>query len=129
MKKNYFSIALLVLLLAVAYPVAAIENGSRSAVPETPKAVQAIIQKSCFGCHNSESQNDKAKEKLDFKAFDSLEHMNKIKALREIGKAVEEDEMPPKKFLDRYPDRALTADEKKALMDWAGNEAKTLMSK
>ncbi len=34
--------------------------------------VKAVIQNKCFGCHNTDSKNDKAKEDLDFKTFDDL---------------------------------------------------------
>jgi hypothetical protein len=35
--------------------------------------------------------------------------------------------MPPAKFLEKFPDKKLTDAEKKKLMDWAKNEAKSLM--
>ncbi len=39
---------------------------------QMPDNVKAAIDKSCFGCHNSASQNVKAKEKLDFSTLSSL---------------------------------------------------------
>jgi len=89
--------------------------------------VKAIIENKCFGCHNTDSKNDKAKEDLDFKTFDDLSTMKKISAYKKIGEVVEEKEMPPKKFLDRYPDKDLTEAESKALMDWAKKEAESLV--
>ena len=35
--------------------------------------------------------------------------------------------MPPEKFLAKYPDKALTEDEAKRLMDWANETADGLM--
>jgi uncharacterized membrane protein len=92
-----------------------------------PDDVKAIIEKSCFGCHNTDSKNEKSKEKLDFKTFDSLSTTKMIHALDKIEQALKENEMPPEKFLEKFPDKKLTDDEKKILMDWANNEAKSLM--
>ncbi len=89
--------------------------------------VKSIIENKCFGCHNTDSKNDKAKEDLDFKTFDDLSKMKKISAYKKIGEVLEENEMPPKKFLEHYPDKKLTADESKALMEWAKKEAESLV--
>ncbi len=89
--------------------------------------VKAIIENKCFGCHNTDSKNDKAKEDLDFKTFDDLSKMKKISSYKKIGEVIEEQEMPPKKFLERFPDKDLTDDERKALLEWSKQEAETLV--
>jgi uncharacterized membrane protein len=91
-----------------------------------PDNVKAIIEKSCIGCHNTDSKNDDAKEDLDFKKFDTLSKQQMIHALKEIGEALEENEMPPAKFLEKYPEKKLTDAEKKELLDWANSESKSL---
>jgi hypothetical protein len=91
-----------------------------------PDNVNQIVQHSCFGCHNSDSKNAKAKLKLK---FDELAELNKGKLagkLSKIEKELKKEKMPPKKFLKHYPDRALTADQSKLLMDWAGSTANSL---
>jgi uncharacterized membrane protein len=103
------------------------ENKSDTKAITTPDNVKAIIEKSCFGCHNTDSKNDKAKEKLDLKTLGDLETSKMIHALREISEVVEENDMPPEKFLAKFPDKKLSDDERKILMDWATNEAKSLM--
>ncbi|MEZ5104432.1 MAG: heme-binding domain-containing protein [Draconibacterium sp.] len=125
-KKQLFS-GITAALLFASVLVEASNVPSKSEFKNTSKEIDAIIQKSCYGCHNSESKNDKAKDKLDFKTFESLSKPDKIHALREIGDVLKDDDMPPKKFLERFPDKALTKDEKKALMDWAKKEAKEAM--
>jgi hypothetical protein len=92
-----------------------------------PENIQAVINKSCFGCHNSDSKNEDAKEELDFKKLEKLSKIKKISAYKNIAETVEEEKMPPKKFLDRYPDKKLTDEEKKALIDWAKKEAMALV--
>ena len=92
-----------------------------------PENVKAIVEKSCFGCHNTDSRNEDAKEDLDFKTFDKLSKIKKIGKLKHIIETVEEAKMPPKKFLEKYPDKKLTADEAKILTEWAKNEAASLI--
>jgi len=104
-----------------------VNTPSKSTAIDMPEEVSSIIEGKCFGCHNTDSKNDKAKEKLDFKMLESLAKPDKVHALRDIGEVLEENEMPPKKYLDRFPDKALTKDEKKALMQWAKKEAKNAM--
>ena len=84
-----------------------------------PDDVNKIFEKSCFGCHNVESSSDKAKKKL---LIDQLSELSKIKLVGKLGdisEVVEETEMPPKKFLAKYPDKALTDEEAARLKEWA----------
>ncbi len=92
-----------------------------------PDDVKAIIDKSCFGCHNTDSKNDDAKKDLDFKQLDSLSRLKKISAYKHIGDVLKENEMPPKKVLEKRPEMELTKDEKKTLMAWAQKEAEALI--
>jgi mono/diheme cytochrome c family protein len=93
-----------------------------------PENIKAIVDKSCFGCHNTDSQNEDAKEELDFKTFDTLSKVKKVGALRHIAEVVEEGEMPPKRFLERFPDRKLTEEEAKILTEWVKKEAEALIA-
>jgi uncharacterized membrane protein len=124
-RKSVFMIATVILFAT--YSVSAIGTETGSKAPAMPDNVKAIIEKSCFGCHNTDSKNDKAKEKLDLKTFDSLGKKEMIHALNEIGKTLDENEMPPAKFLEKFPDKKLTDAEKKLLIDWANSEAKAMM--
>lgn len=126
-KKSFYTIALIVFVFA-SFVGSATETQTDSKVISMPDDVKAVIEKSCFGCHNTDSKNDKAKEKLDLKTLDSLSASKMIHALKEINEVVEENEMPPEKFLAKFPDKKLTDAEKKLLMDWANNEAKALMN-
>jgi len=126
-KKSLFSIALIVFVFA-SFVSPASETQTNSKAISMPDDVKAVIEKSCFGCHNSDSKNDKAKEKLNLSTLDSLSTSKMIHALKDISEVVEDNEMPPEKFLEKYPDKKLTDAEKKILMDWANNQAKTLMN-
>lgn len=92
-----------------------------------PENVKAIVDKSCFGCHNSGSKNEDAKEALDFKKLDKLSLIKKISAYKQIEETVVENEMPPKRFLEKQPEKKLSEEEKKILVSWAKKEAETLV--
>lgn len=127
-RKKHFILGALTMFLSIGLLNASV-NPTETKTPAVPDNVKAIIEKSCFGCHNTDSKNDKAKEKLDLKTFDALGKKEMIHALGEIAETVEENEMPPAKFLEKFPDKKLTDAEKKILIDWAKNEGKALMKK
>ncbi len=124
--KRFIPLILIVFVFA-SFSTFATENTPTMKPVNMPDDVKGIIEKSCFGCHNTDSKNDKAKEKLDLKTIDSLDKSKMIHALKEIAEVVDENEMPPAKFLEKFPDKKLTDAEKKTLMDWANKEAKSLM--
>ncbi len=103
-------------------------NGSmkKEEKKEIPAEVNTVLQKSCAGCHSVTSTNDKAKDKLNLTNWNNLSVTAQAGKLDEIRKTVTEGDMPPKKFLERYPDKKLTADEAKILTDWAKAESKRL---
>ncbi|MCF6356229.1 MAG: heme-binding domain-containing protein [Draconibacterium sp.] len=127
MKKKSLISGLTALFLFSSVALFAIEKPTPTSASETPENVQTIIKKSCFGCHNSNSGNDDAKEALDFKKLDSLSLMKKISAYKHIGEIVEENKMPPKGFLKKYPERKLSDEEKQVLIAWAKKEAEALV--
>lgn len=126
-KKHFISLAF-TMFLSIGLLKASV-NPAETKAPAIPDNVKAVIEKSCFGCHNTDSKNDKAKEKLDLKTFDALGKKEMIHALGEIAETVEGNEMPPAKFLEKFPDKKLTDAEKKILIDWAKSEGKALMKK
>jgi len=94
-----------------------------------PDDIMAIIDHSCYGCHNSESRNEKAKKDLKFDKLDSLKNFALIGMLGEIYEHVDSAKMPPPKFLERNPDRALTDEQKTLLMNWAIESSDDLSGK
>ncbi|WP_321344118.1 heme-binding domain-containing protein [uncultured Draconibacterium sp.] len=92
-----------------------------------PDDVKAVIENSCFGCHNTDSRNEDGKKELDFNKLDSLSKIKMISTYKEIGEVLEKNEMPPKKFLERFPDKALSEDHKQLLLDWSKKEAEALV--
>ena len=66
-----------------------------------PDEVEGFVSKSCYGCHNDEARNDDAKSALNFSQWNKLTDKKKIKALDEICSALEGEDMPPGKFLEK----------------------------
>lgn len=96
---------------------------------EIPGNIQGILDKSCMMCHNSESKNTKGKLKLNFDKFTNGDYSKGklIGKLRGITKVLGKSSMPPKKFLAKHPEKALSAEDSKTLLDWATEQGKALM--
>jgi hypothetical protein len=94
-----------------------------------PENINNIFDKSCFGCHNTESKNDKAKEKFLIDKLPGLSKVKMVSKLDKINEMVEKNEMPPEKFLAKFPDKALTPEEAKALREWAVATSDLLLKK
>ncbi|MBU2554860.1 MAG: heme-binding domain-containing protein [Bacteroidales bacterium] len=94
---------------------------------DIPENVQAVIDNSCYGCHYSESKNEKGKKKLMFDKLDELSRVKLIGKLTGIADVIASGDMPPKKVLVDHPDMALTDETAKTLTDWATEKANGLM--
>ena len=92
-----------------------------------PENVKAILDNKCFGCHNVESKGDKAKEKLLLDKINELSKSKLIATLSDIEEVAEEGTMPPEKFLEKYPDKKLSAKEQEILRSWAASTADDLL--
>lgn len=93
---------------------------------EIPENVQSVIDKSCYGCHNSESQNEKGVKKLQWDKLGDMKTHKLIGKLTDIADVTANSDMPPAKFLEKKPEATPTAVEKKILTDWAESTAKKL---
>jgi hypothetical protein len=125
MKKNGFFMMLFA--LAAFLISATLITKSNQSVEGLPDDINKIVEKSCYGCHNSDSKNEDAREDLSFDTMHELKKVKKITTLREIAEVLEEGEMPPKKMLEKYPDRKPTDEEKAAMIKWAKEESEKLI--
>lgn len=93
---------------------------------EIPDDISQISAKSCFECHNVDAELESGKYGL---LIDKLPYMKRRKiivALNGISNTVADKNMPPKKFLKKLPDKALTKKEAKRLEEWAEDTADNL---
>ena len=136
MKKINYSVLVLLPVIGFAFVLfTAFSNfsfvPSLNSAPEDkliiPEGINSIFEKSCFGCHNTESTNDKAKEKFLIDKLPELSKAKLVAKLDGIAEIVGKNEMPPEKFLAKYPDKALTKEEAKQLKEWAETTSEGLM--
>lgn len=127
MKRKSLFLGLMMGFITLSVLAVGKENPAKSQARIMPDNVSTIIEQKCFGCHNTDSKNDKAKEDLDFKTLDGLSTMKKVSSYNKIAEVLEKQEMPPQKFLERFPDKNVTDEERTVLLEWAKNEAATLI--
>lgn len=96
-------------------------------VGEIPEEVGKILVSSCYDCHSSDANSKDAREALNFEQWDEYRVTKKIGLLGKICELVEEDKMPPKKYLGFKPDRKLSDSQKQLICDWTGKESSALM--
>lgn len=126
------SVIALVVMISVAFvsstPEMREDTTSKITKLEFPADVQTVLDKSCTMCHNSKSKNTKGKMKLNFDKMTNGDYsVGKIGSkLRGIVKTLGKNAMPPKKFLSKNPDKGISAEESKLLIDWATAQSKAL---
>jgi len=91
-----------------------------------PEDIQGIVDNSCYGCHHTDSQNEKGKKKLDFDKLADLKTYKLVGKLADMADVVKGGDMPPKKVLQKYPDMKLTDEQKTSFVDWANKTAEEL---
>ena len=90
-----------------------------------PADVKEILDNSCYGCHNSDSKNIKGKSKIKFDQLGNLKTHKLVGKLGNVSEAIGKEKMPPKKFLQKYPESTLTSEQKELLINWAESTAKS----
>lgn len=105
-------------------PADPVSQGDEFKIPED---ITAIFDKSCFGCHNKDSQSEKARNKLLIDELAGLSKAKLVGKLGEIEEVLEKNEMPPEKFITKYPDKELTEEESIRVQEWAEAAAIELM--
>jgi hypothetical protein len=95
--------------------------------PEIPDEVNQILKHSCFDCHSNSAKKKVPKAALNFDKWDSYRTTKKISKLDGICKTVENNKMPPEKYVKSDPGKALSADQKRVLCEWAKKESEALM--
>jgi len=114
-------------ILIKAYLAVGLTYDEIQKVSEFPEEVGEILKSSCYGCHTTDSKSDKPKAALDFQIWEEYKLTKKISLLTNINEVVKEGNMPPGKYLEKNPDRALTEDQVKLIQDWTKKETEDLM--
>jgi len=130
------SIALLVVVAAIQFvPVERTNPPVDGEVPASAE-VRAALQHSCYDCHSNATvwpwygrvapfswlvakDVREAREELNFSTWARLAPREQAHLLQEIGKEVEEGEMPPRLYLLPHPQARLSAADQAILQAWA----------
>lgn len=92
-----------------------------------PEDVMVLLERSCFDCHTKEASNIKSKGALNFSKWNDYKLSKKIGKLNDISEEVKEKKMPPGKYVEKYPAKALSEEEIGVITNWANAEADKLM--
>lgn len=128
MKTRYFLLPTVFIISVIFLQFSnSFEAGSRMDI-EIPEEVKSVLDNKCFGCHNSESQAQKAKDKLLLDKLNDLSKAKQISTLGDIAEIASKGEMPPEKFLEKKPEKKLTEQEQKLIADWANKTSDDLIN-
>lgn len=102
---------------------------SQEAAPNSdfPEEIDLILKTSCFDCHNEEARSEDAKKAVQFDLWNDYRVIKKIGILSKMAEVVEEDKMPPQKYLKNKPDAQLSESQKELFLDWTEKESGRLM--
>jgi len=93
-----------------------------------PDTVQKVLETSCYDCHGDASSNDKALAKIDFSKWNDLKKGQKYGKMQDIIDMLKKGDMPPAKYVAKYPDRAPGQAQKDIIIKWATEESDKLMN-
>lgn len=91
---------------------------------DMPANVKAVVEQKCYGCHNADSKNEKAKKKLDWDFFESEKKSKQLATMSKINEVLVEGDMPPAKFLENKPEGKLSDEQKTILLEWSAGKKK-----
>ena len=125
--KNGIRITLTILLAHTVMMRAYTEPLTSEPQDDFPKKVSGILTNSCYDCHTTGSQADKALEALDFKKWEEYKLTKKVSLLTKICEVAEKGDMPPEKHVKQHPEKALSASDIKTICNWTQKESEKLI--
>jgi len=132
MKKILFSsmliIAAALAVMAFNYPSVKNTNPPQDKVQvQFTEDIQKILETSCYDCHSDAASNAKAKMKLNFSKWGELTNAKKVGKLEGINEVIKSGDMPPGKYINNHPEKALTQEQKDLVNKWITEESAKLM--
>jgi len=117
------SFRVFVAILSMAFNFMSIGAFSQSKTKEQtlsafPDSMATIFKQSCVGCHHDQSKS-KAKEFMNLSEWDRLNSKKQAKTARQINKQVAKGHMPPPESVEKYPEEALSAQQKQTIKAWS----------
>ncbi|MFC2111996.1 heme-binding domain-containing protein [Bacteroidota bacterium] len=94
---------------------------------DIPSEVASILENSCYACHTTGAKAEDAVKAVDFKKWSAYKKTKKVGILNDIQEVVKEGMMPPGKFVDRNPEKALSDEDREVIVKWTKKETAKLM--
>jgi hypothetical protein len=132
MKKNILSVIVLI-TFALAVMAFTLPSVRMINPPQDQKAVLfpenvgLIFETSCYDCHSDAASNAKAKLKLNFSKWNELSDSKKVGKMEGINEVIQKGDMPPGKYLEKFPEKVLSKDHKDVISKWVTEESAKLM--
>lgn len=119
-------------MMAFIYPSRSSERNNTNPPQEKvvspfPENVAKILENSCFDCHSDASSNEKALAKMNLSKWNDLSAAKKVGRLQDIEDILKKGDMPPAKYVAKYPDRAPSQEQKDIIIKWAEAESDKLL--
>ena len=132
MKKTVVSLFLIIsaalAMLAFTIPSGKDANPPQEKVPALfPEDVQKVFEATCFDCHTDASTGEKAKMKLNLSKWNEMSDAKKVGKMEAISEVLKAGEMPPAKYLEKFPEKALTQEQKEIVTKGVTEQTNKLM--
>ena len=125
--KNKSHLFILAAIVITGFVSASLTFEDIQQMPVFPEEVGKVLKNSCFNCHSGNAKNEDSKAALNLDIWIDYKVTKKISLLSDIDEVLKEGAMPPGKFLERNPDKALTDEQVKLIRDWTKKETEKLM--
>ena len=122
-----FGTACICMFTAIAQTPETPVKNNRELAKLFPSNVATILENSCFQCHTGASRNADAKKELNFSEWDKYSVIKKVGKLKEICETTSKEEMPPQKFLNKFPQKKLSDEQVSVLCNWVKTESQNLV--
>jgi len=132
MKKQFLSVIVLFVaslaIMAFTIPSGKIINPPQEQVaPAFPEDVQKILETSCHDCHTDAATNVKSKSKLNFSKWTEYSDAKKVGKMESINEVIVKGDMPPGKYINNHPEKALGQEQKDIIGKWVSEASAKLM--
>ena len=125
-----------IVLVAIQFVPVQLSNPPVEAEVPAPANIRTILRRACYDCHSNETvwpwyshvapfswllvrDVRSGREELNFSTWNRIATQQQVKKLKESWEEVAEGEMPPWFYLRIHRDAALSAEDHKALRNWA----------
>ena len=94
-----------------------------------PDNVSKVFEHSCYDCHSDAAKNKDARNTLNLEKWSGYKLTKKISLLNDISEVIEEEKMPPEKYLSIKPEKKPSEAQRDSILEWVDKETAALLEK